>query len=261
MANVSGSESKSERAFVTGATSGIGRAVALKLATRGAVVGLLGRNRKAAEALAEEIEEMGGRSIVLIADVSQADQLAAGVDKFVDQAGGIDTVVASAGIAYTGTVLDTSVEDWDSLIGINLRGAFLTAKYTMPHLLKVRGNFVAVGSDASVAGACSFSAYCASKHGLVGLVRCMALDHGAAGVRSNVVCPGFVETPMADKLLEDVTPEEKQYYQSMVPMGRFARPEEVANVIAHLCSEDASYANGLVYSLDGGSTAGYFAGP
>ena len=249
-----------ERALVTGATSGIGKAIALRLARRGAIVGLVGRNKAAAHSLAEEITEMGGTSYILLADVSCPDQLKTVIDHFVSKVGGIDTVVANAGIALTGLVADMEIDDWKRLIDVNLNGAFYTAKFTLPHLLKQGGSFIAISSDAGNAGAREYAAYCASKHGLIGLVRCLALDHGAEGVRSNVICPGFVETPMADKLLEGASDSDKCYYRNMVPLGRFARSDEVADVVAHLSSNEATYANGMVYALDGGSSAGYYSG-
>jgi meso-butanediol dehydrogenase/(S,S)-butanediol dehydrogenase/diacetyl reductase len=222
---------KRERAIVTGATSGIGTAIAHNLARRGAIVGLVGRNVDAAHRIAEEIAAAGGESLVLVADVSDPDQLAAAVDLFVARTEGIDTVVASAGIAFTGTVLDTSIDDWRRMMAINVDGVFHTAKFTMPHLLVGGGNFIAIGSDASVGGASAYAAYCTAKHALVGLVRC---------------------------LVEGVSQAEQDFYRQGVPIGRFAKPDEVASVVAHLASPDASYANGMVYSLDGGSTAGYF---
>lgn len=250
-----------ECALVTGATSGIGTAIAMRLAARGAFVGVLGRNEAAANAVVAAIEAAGGRAVPLIADVADPAALEAAIVQLLALSGRLDTVVANAGIAFTGTVLDTSVDAWQQLLAINLSGAFYTAKFTMPHLTRRGGAFVAISSDAGVTGASAYAAYCASKHGLIGLVRCLALDHGRQGVRSNVVCPGLVETPMADRLMAGSSVAEQDFYRSAVPLGRFGRPNEVANVVAHLTSEEASYANGMVYSLDGGSTAGYYVPP
>lgn len=255
------SNTQTECALVTGATSGIGAAIALKLAARGAFVGVLGRNVGAANSIVDAITKGGGRAIALIADVADPQAVETAVDHFVAQTGRLDTVVANAGIAFTGTVLDTSPQAWRQLMAINLDGAFYTAKFTMPYLIRQGGAFVAMSSDAGVQGASAYAAYCAAKHGLIGLVRCLALDHGRAGVRSNVVCPGFVETPMADRLLEGTSEAEQDFYRDAVPLGRFARPEEIANVVAHLTSEEAAYANGMTYSFDGGSTAGYYVPP
>jgi NAD(P)-dependent dehydrogenase (short-subunit alcohol dehydrogenase family) len=249
-----------ERAFVTGATSGIGRAIAVRLASRGAVVAIGGRNRVAAENVAVDVEAAGGEARISILDVSDAAQVEASVKSFVNDYGGIDTVVASAGIALTGSVTDCSLDDWDRLLATNLNGTFYLARYAMPELIKTKGTFTAISSDAGVQAACGFAAYIASKHALNGLVKSLALDYGKYGVRCNTVCPAFVETPMADQLLKDVSAAELAYYRGIVPLARFAIPEEVAAAVAHLTSSEASYVNGLMYRLDGGSTAGYYLG-
>jgi meso-butanediol dehydrogenase/(S,S)-butanediol dehydrogenase/diacetyl reductase len=149
-------------------------------------------------------------------------------------------------------------EQWSQLMRINLDGVFYTARFTMPHLLKSKGTFTAISSDAGVQGAPGYAAYCASKHGVIGFVRTLALDHGPQGVRSNVICPGMVETPMSEEAMVSYSEAERAFYRGNVPLGRFGKPDEVAKAILHLSSRDASYSNGMVYSIDGGSTAGYF---
>lgn len=250
-----------EVAIVTGASSGIGRATALRLAQRGAAVGVLGRRREASDEVAAQIVDGGGRAIVKLVDVTNLEELKRAVDAVVAHYGHLDTVVSSAGIAITGNVVTMEPKDWHRVIDVNLNGTYHLARCVVPHLLaRKRGTFVAVSSDAGHVGSVGYAAYTASKHGIHGLIRCMALDHGPQGIRSNAVCPSFVDTPMADQLLSAASPEERDYYRRIVPLGRFAQPEEVAEVIEHLTSPAASYANGMTYHLDGGSTAGYFLG-
>jgi NAD(P)-dependent dehydrogenase (short-subunit alcohol dehydrogenase family) len=149
--------------------------------------------------------------------------------------------------------------EWHRIIAVNLTGTYLLARHTIPHLLvRGGGNFVAISSDAGLRGSVGFAAYCASKHAVVGLVRCMALDYGRQGVRSNAVCPSFVDTPMADGLLANPNLPDRRAFERRAPLGRFARPEEVAEAIAHLASPEASYTNGMLYVIDGGTTAGTF---
>jgi NAD(P)-dependent dehydrogenase (short-subunit alcohol dehydrogenase family) len=157
-----------------------------------------------------------------------------------------------------GTLTSTEPEEWHRIINTNLNGTYYLARAVMPELLKTKGTFVAISSDAGVQGAQGYAAYATSKHALHGLIKCMALDFGPDGVRSHAVCPAFVETPMADELLALATPEEVEYFKKTIPLGRFAKPSEVADAVAHLTSADAAFANGVFYRLDGGSTAGYF---
>ncbi len=196
-----------ERAIVTGAPSGIGRAVAVRLARRGTIVSIVGRNEAAARAAADEVQKAGGVAFINVFDVADPAQVEAGVERFVKSHGGVETVVSAAGIAVTGTATTTSLADWKRVMDTNLNGSFYLARFTIPELIKTRGTFTAISSDAGVQAACGYAAYTTSKHGLQGFVKCLALDYGRLGVRSNAVCPAFVETPMADQLLKDVTPE------------------------------------------------------
>lgn len=248
-----------EVALVTGAASGIGAAVARRLAQRDARVALLDRDAQGLSDTSHLIAAAGGTSTTLSVDVTDDQAMAEATRRAQEQLGPITTVVACAGIETLGGVTAVSLEDWNRTLNVNVTGVFLTARHTMPSLTQARdATFTAIASDAGVWGAQGYAAYCASKHAVIGLVKCMALDHGPQGVRCNAVCPGFVETPMAERIFAGASPDEREFFKSTVPLGRFARPEEVAAAIAHLSSSEASYANGLVYSLDGGATAGYY---
>lgn len=245
-------------ALVTGAGSGIGRATAIELARRGYSVGLLDRNTDGIAETARIVLAAGGATRALSADVTDNDRVESAVAELAEQYGRLDAVAACAGIEVLGDVITTDVTAWRRALEVNTTGVFLTAKHALPLLLRTRGAFVAVASDAGVTGAQGYSAYAASKHAVVGLIRCMALDFGARGVRSNVICPAFVETPMADRIFADSPAEEYDFYQAAVPLGRFARAQEIALAIAHLLSPETSYTNGLVYNIDGGATVGYY---
>lgn len=248
-----------EIAVVTGAASGIGASVARRLAERGAHVALLDRDERGLRGTRESIAASGGASSVHTLDVTDDDGMATAIRFIRDMWGRITTVVACAGIETMGDVTTVDPADWKRTLDVNVTGTYLTARHTIPVLIDSGGGtFTVIASDAGVWGAQGYAAYCASKHAVIGLVKCMALDHGPQGIRCNAICPGFVETPMADRIFAGASQGEREFFMSTVPLGRFARPDEVAAAVAHLSSTEASYANGLVYRLDGGSTAGYY---
>ncbi|MFD6063829.1 SDR family NAD(P)-dependent oxidoreductase [Rhodococcus wratislaviensis] len=253
------SDSGSPTALITGASSGIGRSVALELATRGYRLILAARRTDELEALRAEIEEAGGTALVVRCDVTQAPEVRALVDRSVDAWGRLDAVVHSAGVEFVGDVLSVGEREWRECIDINLTAAYLVAHHTVPHLLAQPSSaFVAIGSDSSVHGAQGYTPYAVAKHGVIGLVRCMAVDYGHRGLRTNAVCPTNVETPMIDRIYAGVADDERRFWEHSLPMMRFARAQEVAKAVAHLVGPESSYTNGMVYNLDGGSTSGYF---
>jgi meso-butanediol dehydrogenase/(S,S)-butanediol dehydrogenase/diacetyl reductase len=248
-------------AFVTGAGSGIGRATALRLSRAGAAVAVFDRDEAGVAAVVEEVSASGGKAIGVVGDVTQPAAVADAVARTVAELGGLDATAACAGIEVTGTVESMEEADWDRAIAVNLTGVMLTARHAVPAMVKDGGGaFVAISSDLGVQGAADWTPYAVSKHGVVGLVRCLALDYGPLGVRSNVVCPSFVKTPMADRILGDAPPEEQEAWTKLLPLGRISSPDEIAAALYHLLSRESSYTNGLVYMIDGGETAGLFLG-
>ncbi|MGW4340343.1 SDR family NAD(P)-dependent oxidoreductase [Rhodococcus koreensis] len=246
-----------EIAFVTGAGSGIGRATAQRLASRGAALALLDLDR---DALASLVAELGtDRVLALPADVSSATDVEDAVAATITRFGRLDTVVANAGIEVPGEVTSLPLDRWERALAINVTGVFLTARSTIKHLEQSpNAAFVAVASDAGLRGAQGWPAYAATKHAVIGLIKSMALDHGPAGVRVNAVCPGWVHTPLLDRVMRE---ESQQKVLGNIPLGRLATPDDVAAVITHLSSPDSRHTNGMAYLMDGGEMAGGFRVP
>ncbi len=243
-----------EVSFVTGAASGIGAAIAARLALAGPV-GLFDRNEAAVEAMAASIRAGGGEALPLGGDVTSAADVTRATEALAARFGRLDVVVANAGVDTYGSLLDAAEADWDRVVAVNAKGVFLTARATLPFLLETgKGRFIAVSSDAGLVGCPGFSIYCASKHAVVGLVRSMACEFGSRGLRANCVCPAFVETPMSAAFAANSTAAEVEYWHDAVPLGRFASPDEVAAAVNYLASPAAAYVNGVAYAIDGGAT-------
>jgi NAD(P)-dependent dehydrogenase (short-subunit alcohol dehydrogenase family) len=247
-----------KRAIVTGAGMGIGRAVAMRFAQEGARVGLIDIDREALDEAVAAIEANGGEALPLQADVREEQQVAAAVRTAVERFGGLDVVVANAGVELIGQdgrvhELDTAI--WNTTIGINLTGAFLTCKYGIRALLEAGGGSVICTASPTgfVGQGGGISAYSASKGGVHGLVRVMAHDYAGDNIRVNGVVPGFTDTPMTEWVQKD--PAFHQQLVSGIPLGRAGKPEEVAAMMLFLASDESAYATGGFFFVDGGMTA------
>ena len=244
------------RALVTGAASGIGQATAILLAGRGAAVACLDVN---ADGLAETAAAIGERALPIPCDVTDLAAVEAAVSQAAADLGGLDAVANVAGVGdFTGDVAEIAPEEWARVLAINLTGPFHVSRAAIPHLRAAGGAIVNVSSQFGLVGCLASPAYCASKAGLIGLTRAMAIDHTEEGIRVNCVCPGPVDTPML--AWTDATPEltarERGRTQGRNLSGRSGRPEEIAATIAFLLSDDVGFMSGSVVAVDGAWTAG-----
>ena len=241
-------------AIITGAASGIGRATALLFSEEGAKVVVCDVDAERGVKVRDEIVERGGDAIFVRADVTKAEDVRRLVKETVKKYGRIDVLVNNAGIASIGTVLDVPEEEWDRVLAVNLKGPFLCSKYVVPEMIKAGGGVIVnVASVLGLVGSRGEAAYCASKGGLVALTRAMALDFAEHNIRVNCVCPGSVETPMREHVLaKKAKKESRSTGEAEIPLGRVARPEEIARAILFLASDDSSYATGSILVVDGG---------
>jgi NAD(P)-dependent dehydrogenase (short-subunit alcohol dehydrogenase family) len=241
-------------ALVTGATSGIGRATALRFAQEGASLALVGRNRETLEELADEISG-GGRSVVKIyADVTSEEQARGAVESAVSSLGGLDVLINAAGIISNGTVETTPLSDWDAMMNVNLRSVFHLMQLAVPHLERRPGNVVNVSSVTGLRAFPGVLAYCVSKAGVDQLTRCAALELAPKGIRVNAVNPGVVVTQIHRRggMAEEKYEAFLEHSKTTHPLGRVGTAEEVAELILFLASDRAAWITGATYSIDGG---------
>ncbi len=249
-------------ALVTGAGSGIGKASALLLAHEGAQVGVLGRTQDQLEAAVAEIRQNGGQAMPLLADVSQPDQMERAVQALVEAWGRIDIVFANAGInGVWAPVEDITPEEWDQVLGINLKGTFLTVKYTVPHLKKRGGSIVICSSvqGTRVFSVTGTSAYASSKAAQVAFAKKLALELGRFRVRANVVCPGWIISEIQDNTWRrnvDAIHRRVEYRDGRIPLtdGKPGTAEQVAQVVLFLASDASSHVTGTEIWVDGGES-------
>ena len=237
-------------AVITGASRGIGAAVAEALASAGAAVALCARNGEAAAAAAAAIAGRGGQAFGLAADVSRATDADRIVAACIERFGRLDILVNNAGITRDGLVLRMKDEDWSDVLAVNLNGAFYCARAALRAILKQKqsGRIINVGSVVGSMGNPGQANYVASKAGLIGLTKALAKEVASRGVTVNAVAPGFIETDMTAGLADAV----KDAYRAQIPLGRFGTAPEVAAVVAFLASDAAAYITGQVIHVNGG---------
>lgn len=238
-------------ALVTGAASGIGRAVALAFASEGVRVAVTDINTDGGQETVRQIERAGGESVFLKCDVRRADEIQAMIEGVVKEWGRIDYACNNAGIHndLPGVMAEVDLDLWDRIMAVNLTGVFLCMKYEILQMVKQGGGVIVnIASMAGLTAEPGSSAYTAAKHGVMGLTKAAALDHISDGIRINAVCPACIDTPMLALAPEEV----RQYLKSLHPLGRFGKPEEVAGAVMWLCSDLAGFATGTGVVLNGG---------
>ena len=236
-------------AIVTGSGQGIGREIAMTLAEHGASVVISDINTTSASEVAAEIVARNGESIAITADVTVQEEVASLVDQTVSSFGQIDILVNNAGITRDTLLLRMSSTDWDQVLAINLKGAFLCTQAVVRHMLKQRwGRIINIASVVGLIGNAGQANYAAAKAGLIGLTKTTAREVAARGVTANAIAPGFIDTGMTRKLSDNA----KQEFLRQIPLGYAGLPKDVANAVAFLASEEAHYITGHVLNVDGG---------
>lgn len=241
--------------LITGAANGIGRGIALRFAEEGALVGVLDRDAEACRRVATEIKRCGGQAIALPADVSCARDVRTSLPTLTESFGPPTVLVHNAAVMPSGTIDQTSEEDWDHAIAVNAKGAYLTSHHVVPLMRQAGGgSIIFMASITGVNGLPGLAAYSATKGALIALARAMAIDHAREGIRVNSVSPGTVDSPMLHAFVaEQKDPERtRKAFDEIYPVGRVGTISEVANVFVFLASDQSSFITGANYTVDGG---------
>ncbi len=245
-------------AIVTGATSGIGEAIARRFAAEGARVAVVGRNRERGDTVVRSITKAGGTAQFFAADVTSDDAVRDLLQAVIERFGTLSIVVNNAGLSVPGNVVDITPAQWDEVFSINVRSAYLVSHHAMPHLLtRGDGSVINISSEAGLKGLKDRAAYCAAKAALVGLTKAMAVDHSANGIRINCICPGTIETPMVSRLIDEhANPramKDEFLQRRLTPY--LGAPDDIAEAAMYFALPGNRYATGAILSVDGGSLA------
>ncbi len=246
-------------ALITGGTSGIGEATSLLFGREGAKVAVVGRSAERGERVAEQIRSDGGEAIFVRSDVRKVEDCRNAVAHTVEAFGRLDVLFNNAGTYYANDTVGCTEEEWDDQVDTSLKGTFLMSKFALPHMIAAgSGSIVNCASGWGLVGGARAVAYCAAKGGMVVMTKAMAIDHGAQGIRVNAVCPGDTDTPMEreDARAQGLTWD--QYVEAMTggrPIARMATPEEIAQAVLFLASDESSYVTGAALPVDGGGVA------
>ena len=241
-------------AFVTGATSGIGRACAIAFANAGARVVCVGRKEEALRDVEAKVHDAKSEALTINADLAKLSQAQQAIERAIQAFGGIDVLVNAAGHLSNGTIENTSLEAWDDMMDVNVRAPFQLMQMALPSLIERRGNIVNVSSVTGLRAFPGVLAYCVSKAALDQLTRCSALELASKGVRVNAVNPGVVVTEIHKRggMNDDAYAAFLEHSKTTHPIGRTGRPEEIASLVLYLASDKASWITGATYSIDGG---------
>jgi 3-oxoacyl-[acyl-carrier protein] reductase len=236
-------------AFVTGASRGIGRAIALALSKEGARIVVASNEPENNEKVAGEIRGGGGEALVAYLDLSSADSIKEAFGTALKEAGRVDILVNNAGITKDGLAMRMKAEDWDLVLGINLRGAFLAAQQALPGMVRERwGRIINIASVVGQAGNAGQANYVSSKAGIIGLTKALAQEVASRNITVNAVAPGFIETDMTARLPQEV----RDRMLATIALKRFGQPEDVAAAVKFLASDEAAYITGHVLNVNGG---------
>ena len=246
-------------ALITGGTSGIGKATAIRFAAEGAQVAITGRNAEHGEQVVQDILANGGESVFIRSDVRRSEDCRNAVNQTLERFGKIDVLFNNAGVFHPKSIPDCTEEEWDETIDSSLKGAFLMSKYVLPSMIaRGSGSIIHTSSGWGILGGNKAAAYCAAKGGLIIMAKAMAIDHGPDGIRVNCVCPGDVLTPMLhdDAAKRGMAWDEYAAGAANRPLGRIGTSEDIANAVLYLASDESSFVTGSAVVVDGGGVAG-----
>ena len=247
------------RALITGAASGIGRATALLFGREGAAVSVVDVDEPGGQAVARTILDEGGQALFVRCDVTRAADCRRAVQATVDRLGGLDVLFNNAGIIRRATVVDTTEEEWDRVMAVNVKSIFLLSKFAVPVMALAGGGVIVnTSSGWGLVGGRNAVSYCASKGAVVNMTKAMALDHGAQNIRVNCICPGDTDTPMLRDEAQQLGEPENAFLADAAdrPLQRIGRPEDIAQAVLYLASDASSFVTGTALVVDGGGLAG-----